>query len=112
LRYIVVGVAVMSRKLKGFVAGLCLLIPSLIVLYYGSVGASLYLVVIGVFGVFTSGVIFGGFKYRLPTLYSASFSLLFFTHLFIVLVPASLQIKFFSAASLFLLFIAFYFSLD
>lgn len=106
------GVEAMSPKFRELVAGLCLLIPSFTILYYGSVSLSLYLIVIGVFGIITSGGILSGFKYKLSTLYTASFFLLFFTHLFIVLVPASLQIKFLSAASLFLLFMAFYFSLD
>ena len=101
-----------SLKTKQLAAGICLLIPSLIILYYGSTGASLYLILIGLFGLIASGGVIGGFKNRLSNLFSASLSLLFFTHLFVVLVPASLQIRFLSAASLFLLFVAFYFSLE
>ncbi len=101
-----------SLKSKQLAAGICLLVPSLIVLYYGSTSMSLYLVLIGLLGLIASGGMLGGFKNKLSSLFSASLSLLFFTHLFVLLVPASLQIRLLSATSLFLLFIAFYFSLE
>lgn len=105
-------VVMASLKSKQIVAGICLLVPSLIVLYYGSTSTSLYLLLIGFFGLVASLGIMGGFKNKLSSLLPASLSLLFFTHLFVLLIPTSLQIRFLSATSLFLLFVAFYFSLE
>ncbi len=88
------------KSFRNVVAGIFMIIPAASLLFYGYPSMSLYLIAIGVFGILSSILILASKSGVYSSFISMSLLMMGFSHLFIIIVSITDQVRFISIISL------------